>query len=665
MIAYIKDRSTFATLDMMLDITEFTLVLGAVNNNVGTAVALGELEGLENQFFIYDNKLWIIKGLSPEDGTTTVTLEDISYLFSRDLVWTDGTTYASIEACIASTIDTEYINLTDPYYDTPYITVTYSTSTGFVKPDVEEGLWNLKGYIAKVRRMKNVFLTYSISGDQLNITVEAKTPTVHKIDFATDVAQMSQETYQKNSVAKITVNGINTYYLYNDGTYGTNASPSLPLERVEGDWIQLNVSAYDNEADKVADTFALNAESHIVEFWTELPVEFYDTVIIRHEGRVVSGTISLVEITSSDSRRFCKTGDLIDTMPEAISVLSERIEKVTKTVERSTASGNIQGDLHVSGDIYEQGAKLATRYQSNRNLLDNAYFIGGGSQNGYGVFPINQRGQGSYNSDIGYSIDRWRMRGASAVTLNSSGITFTGYNGFQGIMQNMPNKEQVLGKTITFSVLITAVTGSGFGSLLICDATNSGYAGTYLARLDFSTTGLHSLTFEIPSSITNNYLNFFIGSIATESRGMTIAACKVEYGTTQTLAHQENGSWVLNEIPDYGEELRKCQAYLVPILGNTVRWSPSQITANIIDVTIPVAVPLAKTQPTIVGTTPTVYYNGTAQTGFTFAFTDRGIEMLNSPTVVLRCTKNSHGLSASGNIMVGASTSTTFASAEP
>ena len=28
---------------------------------------------------------------------------------------------------------------------------------------------------------------------------------------------------------------------------------------------------------------------------------------------------------------------------------------------------------------------------SNRNLLDNAYFVGGGSQLGDGVFPINQR----------------------------------------------------------------------------------------------------------------------------------------------------------------------------------------------------------------------------------------------------------------------------------
>ena len=45
------------------------------------------------------------------------------------------------------------------------------------------------------------------------------------------------------------------------------------------------------------------------------------------------------------------------------------------------------------------------------------------------------------------------------------------------------------------------------------------------------------------------------------AQGKTIRAVKLELGTEQTLAHQENGVWVLNEIPDYGEQLRRCQRY--------------------------------------------------------------------------------------------------------
>ena len=361
MIGFIKDRNTFQTLDMMLDISQYDLILGSTNNNVGTVQVPVEVEGLENQFFIADDRIWIVKSLAPDNGRTIITLNDVSWMFARDLLWDDNTTYTTIEECIADTIDTEYINLTDAMYDTPYVRVSYSTATAWIKPDTENGLWNLKGYIAKVRRMKNVFLSFSISGNYLDIEIEQKTPTLWKMDFATDVAKMYQETYQKTSTAKITVNGTTDYYLYSDGTYGTNGSPSLPLTRVEGDWVQLQVTANENEADKVEDTFSKNAESMILEFYTTEPVEFYDTVQLRHEGRVVTGTLSLVSISSSDNRRYCKTGDLINTVPEAISVLSERIEKVTKTVERST-SDNIQGDLHVSGDIYEGGVKLEDKY---------------------------------------------------------------------------------------------------------------------------------------------------------------------------------------------------------------------------------------------------------------------------------------------------------------
>lgn len=359
MIAYIKDRKTFQTLDLMLELSQYNLILGAVNNNVGTALCSYEVEGLENQFFIFDNRLWIVKSLSPEDGHTLISLYDISYLFARDLIWDENNSYTTIEECIADTIDNEFINLSDTEYDTPYITVSYTTATPFIMPDTENGLWNLKAYIAKVRRVKNVFLDYTISRNDLLINIEQRTPNVWRFDFATDVAQMSQETYQKTSTAKITVNGTTDYYLYTDGTYGND--PDLK-DRAEGDWVQLQVSDNESEADKVADVFSKNSESRIIEFYTDAPVEFYDSVILRHEGRVTSGTLSTVSISSSDNRRYCKTGDLINTVPEAISVLSERIEKVTKTVERATESQNIQGDFHVSGDIYEGGVKLEDKY---------------------------------------------------------------------------------------------------------------------------------------------------------------------------------------------------------------------------------------------------------------------------------------------------------------
>ena len=46
-----------------------------------------------------------------------------------------------------------------------------------------------------------------------------------------------------------------------------------------------------------------------------------------------------------------------------------------------------------------------------------------------------------------------------------------------------------------------------------------------------------------------------------------MVAAKLELGDTQTLAHQENGVWVLNEIPNYAEELAKCQRYFINLKG--------------------------------------------------------------------------------------------------
>ena len=50
---------------------------------------------------------------------------------------------------------------------------------------------------------------------------------------------------------------------------------------------------------------------------------------------------------------------------------------------------------------------------------------------------------------------------------------------------------------------------------------------------------------------------FFIWA-TTLNQPATIRAAKLELGDQQTLCHQENGVWVLNEIPDYEEEYYRC-----------------------------------------------------------------------------------------------------------
>lgn len=57
-----------------------------------------------------------------------------------------------------------------------------------------------------------------------------------------------------------------------------------------------------------------------------------------------------------------------------------------------------------------------------------------------------------------------------------------------------------------------------------------------------------------------NKVNF--GFTGSTDNSAIIIAIKLELGDTQTLAHQDSsGNWILNEIPDYGEQLTRCQRY--------------------------------------------------------------------------------------------------------
>lgn len=156
--------------------------------------------------------------------------------------------------------------------------------------------------------------------------------------------------------------------------------------------------------------------------------------------------------------------------------------------------------IPVSGEPEAETVAAALNNKPNRNLLDNWYFMN----------PVNQRGVSGTISEAGYFIDRWKLVSGS-VTLTSTGITINGT-----ISQVLENA-----------------------------------AGTNVTASALTTTGIVSVSYD------NSSKTFTI-----TGTGQTFVATKLELGSQQTLAHQdEDGNWVLNEIPDYGEELAKCQRY--------------------------------------------------------------------------------------------------------
>ena len=195
----------------------------------------------------------------------------------------------------------------------------------------------------------------------------------------------------------------------------------------------------------------------------------------------------------------------------------------------------------------------------NPNLLDNWYFGN----------PINQRGQTSYTGEA-YGIDRWTLglwNHVSPSLLISDGYITLSNNTAEGtssscyIRQYIDNPEQFAGQTVTFSVLLGAV-AKGSGKLVIAISVN-GSAGSATEIKAENANSIASITLTLPSEVTS--LSVYIGQSANNAGKGTFSiqlkAAKLELGSTQTIAHQENGVWVLNEIPDYGEQLRRCQRY--------------------------------------------------------------------------------------------------------
>lgn len=189
----------------------------------------------------------------------------------------------------------------------------------------------------------------------------------------------------------------------------------------------------------------------------------------------------------------------------------------------------------------------------NQNLLDNAYFVGGGSQQGGGQFPINQRGQASY-PNAGYGVDRWKNADGSAYTVGADGITWTNPGAAASFVQSIEQSSELNGKTVTLSWLIDGVLYTDTATL---PSNPSGETYPIYKQYTFGHSGIGGWY----DTQTDYRWHVFINATGGTAGTYNIQAAKLEFGDTQTLAHQENGAWVLNEIPNFQQELAKCQRY--------------------------------------------------------------------------------------------------------
>lgn len=223
-------------------------------------------------------------------------------------------------------------------------------------------------------------------------------------------------------------------------------------------------------------------------------------------AQIISGASTLAELREKLEIR----GDNIPVSAEDSTLISEALTKIP-----TTSGGGV-----------------------NPNLLDNWYFGN----------PVNQRGQTEYTGNATCSIDRWWTQYETTLSIVDGGIKIGGKWDVQQYFETTsPNA------TYTLSLLYKDRTGSDPLRLLLGNRTDGDLAQT--ESKDAS--GILSITF---STAKLNKVNF--GFTGSTDNSAIIIAIKLELGDTQTLAHQDSsGNWILNEIPDFGEQLRRCQLY--------------------------------------------------------------------------------------------------------
>lgn len=188
----------------------------------------------------------------------------------------------------------------------------------------------------------------------------------------------------------------------------------------------------------------------------------------------------------------------------------------------------------------------------NANLLRNGTFPAG--------CIVNQRGKTSY-AGTGYGVDMWYTTGATL----SVDVTAEGVKLYKNDATANPAWAQALetdaavGQTVTVSMLYK---GSGEGASL-----RVAQSGGIVTLSNVSDWTLAQKTFALEKWSVGTLQDRAIVAIQcfenmAVNQGLYIKAIKLELGEQQTLAHQNgDGAWVLNELPDYGGELLRCQRY--------------------------------------------------------------------------------------------------------
>ena len=318
---------------------------------------------------------------------------------------------------------------------------------------------------------------------------------------------------------------------------------------------------------------------------------------------------------------------------------------LTDVTEFDNPAQSIDDAVNVLGAPTTPQAALSALGAGVRpNLLDNAYFVGGGSQQGGGQMPINQEGQTSYTGAGGF-MDRWKGNGIYAsAEINSDSVTFSGSGGTGYVNQVVKDSQSLYGKTVTISALTDDFGLLSATGVALSDPVTQ---NTPILSCNFST----GQSFHLYKYSDGNFV-FAIQN--TNGLSTKYIAAKIEEGEGQTLAYQNStGAWRRLPQPedgDYAGQLTRCKWYLNRLAyaggaGLNVAQSYISGSSGTVYFPVPLDCPMRPGNPTIVSYTRMDIYSQS-----TGVVSDAVITAVNQGNcLVFQAVKS--GLSGSGFIL--------------
>lgn len=260
----------------------------------------------------------IVSGVEADKKTTAVTLRalPVSSIFSRSILL--GSAQAVTENYILSAINDNFVSSGDAVTDIPYIASAAITQTALeITPHNDNGIYNLDTFLRYAAGRYHIFTNFEITAEALHVSVENRIPPLWIIDATVaDVLTLS-ETVVSECVSKVTVKtsaGVTTYYLFEDGSFGTNPVADTRM-RGKTDTVYCENAA---DAEKSAgDVFAKNKFSHLIEaeilsesrLYDTANMRLYDRALVRTKTGVYDTYISFISRKSTAKTVLFKFGD--------------------------------------------------------------------------------------------------------------------------------------------------------------------------------------------------------------------------------------------------------------------------------------------------------------------------------------------------------------------